>query len=67
MIALDQALDVWADVDLSVLRKKSLDLADYFVNLIDRKCAGHDLTLITPSGNSADHKCHSLTPTAVMR
>jgi kynureninase len=30
------------------LREKSLDLADYFINLIDRKCAGHDLTLITP-------------------
>ena len=68
MVALDQALDVWADVDLSALREKSLDLADYFINLIDRKCAGHDLTLITPaSGNSADHKCHSPTPTAVMR
>ena len=48
MAALDQALDVWADVDLSALREKSLDLADYFINLIDRKCAGHDLTLITP-------------------
>ncbi|MGB2461759.1 MAG: kynureninase [Candidatus Puniceispirillaceae bacterium] len=48
MVALDQALDVWADVDLSALREKSLDLADYFINLIDRKCAGHDLTLITP-------------------
>ena len=48
MVALDQALDVLADVDLSALREKSLDLADYFINLIDRKCAGHDLTLITP-------------------
>ncbi|MGB2068382.1 MAG: aminotransferase class V-fold PLP-dependent enzyme, partial [Candidatus Puniceispirillaceae bacterium] len=48
MVALDQALDVWADVDLSAMREKSLDLADYFINLIDRKCAGHDLTLITP-------------------
>ena len=48
MVALDQALDVWADVDLWALREKSLDLADYFINLIDRKCACHDLTLITP-------------------
>ena len=48
MVALDQALDVWADVDLAALRKKSLDLADYFIGLIDDKCAGHDLTLITP-------------------
>ena len=48
MVALDQALDVWADVDLAALRKKSLDLADYFIHLIDHKCAGHDLTLITP-------------------
>ena len=48
MVALDQALDVWAAVDLAALRKKSLDLADYFIGLIDDKCAGHDLTLITP-------------------
>ncbi len=48
MAALDQALDVWADVDLSALQEKSLDLADYFIGLIEKKCAGHNLTIITP-------------------
>ena len=39
---------VWAEVDLLALREKSLNLTDYFIDLIDWKCAGHDLILITP-------------------
>ena len=50
--ALDAALDVWQDVDLSVLREKSLALTDYFIDLVEARCAGSDLTLITPRAHN---------------
>ena len=53
MVALDHALDVWADVDMDQLRTKSLDLSDYFIELIEARCAGHGLELITPRARDA--------------
>ena len=47
-IALDSALDVWADVDLQDVRKKSLELTDYFIELVEQWCSDPALQLITP-------------------
>jgi len=51
-IALDAALDVWADVDIKDVRKKSLELTDYFIELVEQCCCEPALQLITPR----DHK-----------
>ena len=51
-IALDSALDVWADVDLQDPRRKSLELTDYFIELVEQCCSDPALQLITPR----DHK-----------
>ena len=51
-VALDAALDIWQDVDLSMLREKSLALTDYFIDLVEARCAGKALTLITPREHS---------------
>ncbi len=48
LVALDAALDVWADVDMDALRSKSSALCDYFIQLVESRCDGHGLTLITP-------------------
>ena len=52
-IALDAALVIWEDVDLNQLRAKSLALTDYFIELVESRCQGHDLTLITPREGDA--------------
>lgn len=46
--ALDTALDVFADVDLEVLRAKSLSLTDTFMALMEPLGARFPLTLVTP-------------------
>ena len=51
-IALNAALDVWTDVDLQDVREKSLELTDYFIELVEERCSDPDLQLITPR----DHK-----------
>lgn len=48
MRALKGALEVWEDVDLLALRRKSLGLTDLFIALVEEKCAGHGLELETP-------------------
>lgn len=42
------ALDDWDDIDLALLREKSLRLTDYFLNLVETHCAGHGLVSVTP-------------------
>lgn len=46
--ALDEALDVFADVDLDALRAKSLSLTDTFIDLVEPLAARFPLTLVTP-------------------
>lgn len=46
--ALDEALNVFADVDMSVLRQKSLSLTDTFISLMEPLVQKHPLTLVTP-------------------
>ncbi|AMG38971.1 kynureninase [Achromobacter xylosoxidans] len=41
-------LDVALEADMAEVRKKSLALADLFIALIEERCAGHPLTLVTP-------------------
>lgn len=47
-LALDAALDLWEGIDLAAIRQKSLALTDYFITLVEARCAGHGLSLITP-------------------
>ncbi|PTA68459.1 kynureninase [Deinococcus arcticus] len=49
--ALDAALDAFADVDLQVLRAKSLALTDAFIGWLDPACARLSLELVTPRGH----------------
>ena len=48
-IALNAALDIWQDVDMHDVRSKSLALTDYLISLVEARCAGHGLQLITPT------------------
>ncbi len=43
MIALDAALDVFADIDMLAVRAKSLALAHLFTELLQQKCGGFGL------------------------
>jgi kynureninase len=45
MRALKGALDIWDDVDMSALRKKSIALTDLFIQLVEAKCGAFGLTL----------------------
>jgi len=41
-------LDVFAQTDMATVRTKSLALTDLFIELVEARCAGHPLTLVTP-------------------
>jgi kynureninase len=53
MISLDAALDVWAGVDLNVLRTKSMALGDLFIALVEPRCANHNFILASPRDSQA--------------
>lgn len=48
MSALEAALEVFADVDLEEVRKKSLQLTQLFIELVEERCSGFGLELVTP-------------------
>jgi kynureninase len=48
MTALDTAMDVWQGVNFADVRAKSLKMGDVFIELVESRCAGHGLRLITP-------------------
>lgn len=48
MRALKGALDVWDDVDMTALRKKSIALTDLFIQLVEAKCDAYGLKLESP-------------------
>jgi len=50
-------LDVAREADMADVRKKSLALGDLFIALVEERCAGHPLTLVTPR-NHADRGSH---------
>ena len=59
--ALDSALDVWADVNLQDVRRKSLELTDYFIELLEQCCSDPALQLITPRDHKLRHSQVSFT------
>lgn len=48
MIALDAALDAWDGVSMVAARAKSMALTSYFIDLVETRCAGQGLSLISP-------------------
>ncbi|MGC5703454.1 kynureninase [Pseudomonas sp. NFXW11] len=41
-------LEVFEQTDMHSLRRKSLALTDLFIQLVEQRCAAHDLKLVTP-------------------
>ncbi|WP_443692925.1 kynureninase [Pseudomonas protegens] len=41
-------LEVFERTDMQSLRRKSLALTDLFIELVEQRCAGHELKLVTP-------------------
>ncbi|MBL8327611.1 MAG: kynureninase [Rubrivivax sp.] len=48
LIALEEALGVFADVDMAQLRHKGSELGDAFIALVDQELAGHGFGLASP-------------------
>jgi kynureninase len=48
MAGLEASLDVWADVDLSSVRAKSLALTDLFIELVDSELRDLGVAVVTP-------------------
>ncbi|MEC7438680.1 MAG: kynureninase, partial [Pseudomonadota bacterium] len=48
MVALEAALELWDKVDLRDVHAKSQGLTDFFIELVEVRCAGHGLTLVSP-------------------
>lgn len=48
MAALDAALDVWDDVDMNVLRRKSLALCKTFIDLVEQRLSSHGVKVAGP-------------------
>jgi kynureninase len=48
MAALDCGLDTFRGTDMAAVRRKSLALTDCFIALVEERCAGHGLSLVTP-------------------
>ncbi|WP_373503744.1 kynureninase [Aestuariivirga sp.] len=48
MAALEAALDVWDDVDMGVLREKSMALCKTFIDLVELRCGPHGVTVAGP-------------------
>lgn len=48
MLALEAALAIWSRVDLGEVRKKSVNLCELFIELVEGRCAGQGFTLASP-------------------
>ncbi len=46
--ALDAALDVWEDVEIGDVRRKSKQMGDLFIKEVEARCAGYSLGLFSP-------------------
>ena len=53
LVALDAALDLWDEVDMGVVRAKSVALCDLFIASVQTACAGHGLALVSPRDGRA--------------
>jgi kynureninase len=45
-------LDVFAQTGMSAIREKSLALTDLFIELVEARCGGHPLELVTPRAHA---------------
>ena len=48
MSALEEAVNLMRGADMQALRAKSIALADLFIKLVEERCAGQGLRLVTP-------------------
>ena len=48
MSALECGVDSMLEADINLIRAKSLAMTDLFITLVEQRCAGHDLKLVTP-------------------
>ena len=48
MSALECGVDIMLEADIHLIRAKSLAMTDLFIELVEQRCAGHDLKLVTP-------------------
>ncbi|WP_404927318.1 kynureninase [Mesorhizobium sp. ORM16] len=63
MRALKGALDVWNDVDMGEVRRKSIALTDLFIQLVEAKCGAYGLELESPrDGNERGSQVSFLHP-----
>lgn len=51
--AVEAALEVWDDVDLNDIRRKSVALCELFIDLVEGRCAGQGFELISPRDSAA--------------
>jgi kynureninase len=54
-------LDVFEETDMAAIRAKSLALTDLFIALVEARCGGHPLGLVTPRGHARRGSQVSLT------
>jgi kynureninase len=52
LAALECGVDTVLAADLAALRAKSLALTDLFIALVEQRCAGHGLALVTPRAHA---------------
>jgi kynureninase len=52
MALVEAGLDVFLETDMETVRRKSLALTDAFIELVESRCAGHALTLVTPRAHA---------------
>ncbi len=49
---IESGLSIFAQTNMAALRKKSLALTDLFIDLVESRCAKHDLALATPRSHT---------------
>jgi len=52
MSALECGIDTMLEADINLIRAKSLTMTDLFIELVEQRCAGYDLKLVTPRDHS---------------
>jgi len=52
MALVEAGLDVFLETDMHAVRHKSLALTDLFIALVEARCAGHALSLVTPRAHA---------------
>jgi kynureninase len=62
MVAMDEAMSLWADVDMAALRAKSIALCDFFIQEVDEFAEDLGLKLVTPRdpdlrGSQVSYSC----------